>query len=717
MTQPMRPSPDSLLAHEPFVRAVVRDLLRDEHRVQDVLQETWIRALDKGPGEGGSLKGWLASVARRLALDQHRSDARRERRERETARGEALESVDALHARLEAQREVVDAVLALEEPYKSVVLLAYYEQLAPQAIGERLGRSAATVRSQLSRAHEILKRRLDAHHGGDRSAWAGVLLPWAVATKSKAGMLVAAGIGVTLLGAGAWMLPRMAANHASESTPLASTMTVEPTALHVEVVSDPAVSARESLTAQALAHPAVAGQLPDVSTLGLDQLRTLAVQAMRVLEAKVLMPDPKFIEQNKVLLAMPKTGIARILARTAHGSTIYEGLVFPRQGGAYFSFATLSHDYDREPDLEYQGGNLSSGFYGAMVGIVLPIGEVSLTNLEAHASSPPANLPRARLDAWRLMFALPETDDIPGARRMQEQVDALRLGATAVRAGETYLVRTWSPDEHDQLVGVRVLDANDESVTISWRVLAQYAHANEPRYPRKKPEFADVPAAPAWIDALSVGDLVSLLHSIRKVSEPILLSIDSEVRASSAWLHQGAESSSGWFRVLPEDEFGPLLEVPGKGAYYSIDRRAYVEYYDADLGMPFGQFSAGVAGGNIGWTFDLGDLSRDEISGVLVGEAPRRFTGADLDRWNMLWETKSVLRERGNSQERGVNPEDFARADELRLRSGIKPRAGRSFLLRSILTSGTDQLLLMTALETSKDGTSFSWRELKRFDR
>src|SRR5689334_8026356 len=216
----MRLSLDSLLAHEPFVRAVVRDLLRDEHRVQDVLQETWIRALQAGPDQGGSLKGWLAKVARRLALDQRRGTARLERRERDAARNEALESVDALSARLEAQREVVDAVLALEEPYKSVVLLAYYEQLAPQAIAERLGRSPATVRSQLSRAHEILKRRLDAHHGGDRSAWAGVLLPWAVATKSNAGLAVAVGIGVALIGAGAWMLPRMLqADAQSESVP------------------------------------------------------------------------------------------------------------------------------------------------------------------------------------------------------------------------------------------------------------------------------------------------------------------------------------------------------------------------------------------------------------------------------------------------------------------------------------------------------------------
>ncbi len=717
MTQPMRPSSDSLLAHEPFVRAVVRDLLRDESHVQDVLQETWIRALHQGPSKGGSLKGWLARVARRLAIDQHRGSARRDRREREAARGEALESVDALQARLEAQREVVDAVLALEEPYKSVVLLAYYEQLAPQAIGERLGRSAATVRSQLSRAHEILKRRLDAHHGGDRSAWAGVLLPWAVATKSKAGVLAAAGIGVALLGTGAWVLPQLLTRNSSDASPAALSLAVENSAKQGEVDPDPVGHAREEITAEKSSPQVAQVVLPDVSTLGIEQLRTYAVQAMRVLEAKVLTPDSSVLEQNKRLLELPDTGITRILARTDHGSTVYEGLIFPREGGAYFSFATLSHDYDREPGLSYDRGELRSGFYGASVGMVLPIGDVELTSIRVHPSIPPDSLDPARHEAWHLLLSQPQTDDVAGARKMQDQVNALYLGLATPRVGETYLVRNWSPDEHDQLVGVRVLEQTKESVTIAWRTLARYTHAGEPRVVRKKPDFADVVAAPAWMEALGVEELVTFLHSIRKVSEPMLLSVAQELRADSAWLHEGAEDSSGWFRVLPEDEFGPLVESPGKGCFYSMDRRAHVQYYDAELGMPFGSLMTGCAGANQGWNLDLGRLTRDELSAVVIGQVPGHVTNEYLDKWTMLWETKSVLEAHGNRQERGVTKEDWSRAAELKLRFPIQPEAGHSFLLRSIMSTGADHLLLMTVLETSKDGISFSWRELKRFDR
>ena len=53
-------------------------------------------------------------------------------------RGEQLESVDVTHERLAAQREVVDVVLALKDPYRSVILLRYYQDLSPTEIAERL---------------------------------------------------------------------------------------------------------------------------------------------------------------------------------------------------------------------------------------------------------------------------------------------------------------------------------------------------------------------------------------------------------------------------------------------------------------------------------------------------------------------------------------------------------------------------------------------------
>jgi RNA polymerase sigma-70 factor (ECF subfamily) len=716
MTQPLRLSPDSLLAHEPFVRAVVRDLLKDEHRVQDVLQETWIRALDKGPREGGSLKGWLARVARRLAIDEHRGSARRERRERETARGEALESVDALHARLEAQREVVDAVLALEEPYKSVVLLAYYEQLAPQAIGARLGRSAATVRSQLSRAHEILKRKLDHEHGGDRSAWAGVLLPWALATKSKAGVLVAAGIGVALIGAGAWVLPRvMSDGHSREAAALE---------LAVQAPDSPADNRSVLDAGSSPSSRSVAGVLvtqkqveppagvPDLhlATLGNGELMNLAVQTMRALEKKLLTPDPRFAEQEKALLAMPDTGLVRLVLRKENGAP-FEGMIFPREGGCFFSFATLSHDYDREADIFYEQDSLK-----AQSGMILQVGDIPLADIKPSAATPPSALSAEARAPWELLFTRIDGEDDRGMEALSKRQVELHLPAAPAVVGRSYVLRGFTRGGHDQLVAVRVLGKDEGSITLSWRMLLRWPRPGEEHHYATKPAFAEVPAGPSWMEGVSADELVKLLHSIRGVSEPRVLEVPKELVASSAWLRAGADGTSGCFRVLPEHQFRPLVEVPYAGTYYSIEERRYLGWDGCEIGLLYGEFSA-ACGGGTGWMLDLGELSRDELPGVLLGEAPKRIAKADLEKWSFLWEARSALRPGWKTPERFVKPEEFARANEMRLRQPVTLKVGHSFLLRSIVRSGADHLLLMTTLETSKDGTSFSWRELKRFDR
>jgi RNA polymerase sigma-70 factor (ECF subfamily) len=194
---------ESLLAHEPFVRAVVRGLVDDDASLNDVVQETWLAALRRPPREGTSLRAWLAHVAGNRARDARRAERRRRRREEEAAVPEGLESVAAAHERLSAQRELVDAVLALDEPYRTVVFLRHWHGLAPGEIAARTGRGAGTVRSQLSRAHEILRGRLDARFDGGRAAWAALLVPLAAGTEVQASLGSAGVSGVTKLTAAA----------------------------------------------------------------------------------------------------------------------------------------------------------------------------------------------------------------------------------------------------------------------------------------------------------------------------------------------------------------------------------------------------------------------------------------------------------------------------------------------------------------------------------
>jgi len=203
-------SAEALLQHEPFVRALVRGLLADESRVQDIVQETWLTAITRPPARGSSLRAWLGTVASNLVRDSHRRRARRQMREQEASREEALESVDESYQRMAAQRDVVDVVLALEEPYRSVLVLRYFQDLSNDEIGQRLGRSAATVSSQISRAHELARKALDKKYGEDREAWSVPLLPLLARRVESVGSVPLLGglVAATVLAAsvGGWLL-------------------------------------------------------------------------------------------------------------------------------------------------------------------------------------------------------------------------------------------------------------------------------------------------------------------------------------------------------------------------------------------------------------------------------------------------------------------------------------------------------------------------------
>ncbi len=170
MSEPV--PPQALQQQADFVRALARRLVGDEHIADDVEQEAWLRALER-PRPLGNLRAWLAAVTRNLATRVHRSAGRRAAREAEAARPEAVASTAEREAAL---RSVLEAVLALEEPYKTAILLRYYEGLPAAEVAARTGAPLATVRSRLQRGVARLRERLDREHGGDRSSWCAGLV-------------------------------------------------------------------------------------------------------------------------------------------------------------------------------------------------------------------------------------------------------------------------------------------------------------------------------------------------------------------------------------------------------------------------------------------------------------------------------------------------------------------------------------------------------------
>jgi RNA polymerase sigma-70 factor (ECF subfamily) len=215
---------EELLAQRAWVRRVARALVLDGSRADDLEQETWIRAL-RGPPPR-SPRAWLGTILRNAASDMRRGEGRRAAREAAAAPPAPVPTPEEMLERAEVLERVVRAVRTLEEPYRTAVLLRYFEDLPPAAIAARLGAPVETVRTRLRRALAMLRERLDGEGGGDRRKWMVLLLPlarravpglpegvaggsalataWgALAMGMKAKVAVAA--VVLLLGAGWWM--------------------------------------------------------------------------------------------------------------------------------------------------------------------------------------------------------------------------------------------------------------------------------------------------------------------------------------------------------------------------------------------------------------------------------------------------------------------------------------------------------------------------------
>ncbi|MEQ8764834.1 MAG: sigma-70 family RNA polymerase sigma factor [Planctomycetota bacterium] len=168
---------EKLLLHRDWLRELAGRLILDDQRADDAVQQACLLALEHPPARFDHPRGWLATVLRNVIRQEARSEKRRARREQAAAREEALPASDELVARADTQRRLVAAVLELEEPQRTAILLRYFEGLSSAEIGRRSGEPAATVRSRVHRGLQELRRRLDEEHEGDSGQWHRALLP------------------------------------------------------------------------------------------------------------------------------------------------------------------------------------------------------------------------------------------------------------------------------------------------------------------------------------------------------------------------------------------------------------------------------------------------------------------------------------------------------------------------------------------------------------
>jgi len=158
--------------YQPALRVFVERLVGDFHDAQDVVQETFLRALRSLPRVTNveSFRPWLFRIALNLSRDCVRD--RRMTALRFPARWEAGRTLgepegQALENHLPA---LVQALRRLPETHAVVLLLRSMERLPYRNIAARLGVSTTLVRVRLHRGRKRLEQHLRLSCLGDRDA-------------------------------------------------------------------------------------------------------------------------------------------------------------------------------------------------------------------------------------------------------------------------------------------------------------------------------------------------------------------------------------------------------------------------------------------------------------------------------------------------------------------------------------------------------------------
>lgn len=165
----MTPIPDDTTWNEQvaWLRRLARRLVRDECAADDLTQEVVLRALDRGQSDAP--RSWWVRVLRNTASNRARSERRRTDREALAARADDGPPTHDVVATAELHQRVTDALLALDEPVREIMLLRYLEGRPPRAIARQLDLPVERVNAHLERGRARLRQRLAREYGGRRS--------------------------------------------------------------------------------------------------------------------------------------------------------------------------------------------------------------------------------------------------------------------------------------------------------------------------------------------------------------------------------------------------------------------------------------------------------------------------------------------------------------------------------------------------------------------
>ncbi len=143
-------------------------LLGRRDGVDDLVQETWLRVLERGGSYDGRsrFEPWLFRVARNIALDDTR---KRRKFSPDSNEGDGVGSLPAsgepspytLAARTQDARRLARSLETLEPVYREALVLRFQEDLSLQEISAIVGAPVSTVASRIYRGLATLRPQFE----------------------------------------------------------------------------------------------------------------------------------------------------------------------------------------------------------------------------------------------------------------------------------------------------------------------------------------------------------------------------------------------------------------------------------------------------------------------------------------------------------------------------------------------------------------------------
>ena len=147
-----------------WLRGWIRGHLRNSQEIDDLCQETLLKALENLPElrDPSRFSNWLYRIAQNTLRDHWRNEARRKARVMNSDRLEEIQApphgADA--ATVEEAERLLEAIRALPQKLRDPLLLRHSRDLSYKEIGMILGLRENAVQVRIFRARKMLRERL-----------------------------------------------------------------------------------------------------------------------------------------------------------------------------------------------------------------------------------------------------------------------------------------------------------------------------------------------------------------------------------------------------------------------------------------------------------------------------------------------------------------------------------------------------------------------------